>query len=72
MNKKLTTMFVLSLGMLGGNDMPYGYDFIKRPKRDVIFEHKEPHQDKGACSKKVRKSAGKRLTRAQRKKLNRR
>ena len=69
MNKKLTTMFALSLGMLGGC-APYGYEH--RPKRDYHFTPSDPHQDKGAVGRPVRKGARKRLTRAQRKKLNRR
>lgn len=69
MNKKLATFMALSLGMLGGS-APYGYEH--RPKREYHFTPSEPHQDKGACSKKIRKGAGKRLTRAQRKNLNRR
>ena len=67
MNKKLTTFMALSLSMLGGSS-PYGYEH--RPKRDYHFEPSDPHQDKGVVGKPIRKGAGRRLTRAQRKKLN--
>lgn len=66
LSKRLMPIMVAS-AMLGGNDMPYGYSYIKRPKRDYHFTPSDPHQDKGACSKKVRKGAGKRLSRAERK-----
>lgn len=49
-------------------DTPYDYECLERPKRDVVFVDKDPHQDKGVCSKKIRKGAGKRLSRAERKK----
>ena len=65
LSKVFMPIMVASATMCGSN-MPYGY--TKRPKRNVVFEHKEPHQDKGVCSKKIRKGAGKRLSRAERKK----
>lgn len=68
--KKLSKAFLpimFASTMMCGSDMQYGYEDIKRPKQNVVFVHKDPHQDKGVCSKKIRKGAGKRLSRSKRK-----
>lgn len=67
LKRRLLTGMIPALATLGAS-CPYGY--AERPKRDVVFEKKEPHQDAGAVRKPVSKYAGKKkMSRAERKRL---
>jgi hypothetical protein len=65
-NKLLSSLVFAS--MIGGLGGPFGFDEYTPKRRPAApKEPSDPHQDSGVCSKPVRRGAGKRMSRAERK-----